>query len=170
MELIVAAHTILGQLNDVLVQINQHDYARPSSILNQATIGQHVRHTLEFFVCLHDGIDKGIVNYDNRSHDKLIERDRQQALALIETVKAQIAQVTENPTLQLEGSYQVDGDSFFIIPTTYHRELAYNIEHAIHHMALIKIGFQDNAPYVKLPAGFGVATSTIRHQKNHVEQ
>ena len=169
MELIVAAHNILGQLEDVLTQIKQHDYARPSSILNKATIGQHVRHTLEFFVCLNDGLNRGIVNYDNRDHDKLIERDKQQALTLIDLIKTQIAQITDNPNLQLEGSYQVEGNSYFIIPTTYHRELAYNIEHAIHHMALIKIGFQDNAPYVQLPAGFGVATSTIRHQSSQVQ-
>ena len=45
------------------------------------------------------------------------------------------------------------------------RELVYNIEHAIHHMALIKIGIKEVAPQLQLPEGFGVANSTIRHKK-----
>ena len=40
-----------------------------------------------------------------------------------------------------------------------------NIEHAVHHMALVKIGLRDVAPRVTLPAGFGIVVSTLRHQE-----
>jgi len=51
------------------------------------------------------------------------------------------------------------------IKTNALRELAYNIEHAIHHMAIIKIGINEVSPYILLPSAFGVASSTIRHLK-----
>jgi hypothetical protein len=49
--------------------------------------------------------------------------------------------------------------------TNYFRELTYNIEHAVHHMAIIKIGIREVANYVTLPADFGIAASTIRYKE-----
>jgi len=46
------------------------------------------------------------------------------------------------------------------------RELAYNLEHAIHHMALIRIVLNQQFPDVKVDANFGVAYSTIRYNKD----
>jgi hypothetical protein len=39
----------------------------------------------------------------------------------------------------------------------------YNVEHAIHHMALIKVGLKEVCPAVKIPADFGVAVSTVKY-------
>jgi hypothetical protein len=44
------------------------------------------------------------------------------------------------------------------------RELVYNIEHVVHHMALVKIGLKELLPDLDLPDDFGVAVSTIRYQ------
>ena len=52
MQLSDACKTILDQLSDVLKQLNESDFARSSSVLSNATIGEHTRHTLEFFLCL----------------------------------------------------------------------------------------------------------------------
>ena len=50
------------------------------------------------------------------------------------------------------------------VESTLDRELIYNIEHAIHHMAMIKIGLKVLAPELHLPENFGVAPSTIRYR------
>ena len=66
----------------------------------------------------------------------------------------------------LEVSYgKTDKDSVKI-KSSLERELAYNIEHAIHHMAIIKIAVQTVFPKVKLADNFGVAFSTVRYQKS----
>jgi hypothetical protein len=44
------------------------------------------------------------------------------------------------------------------------RELLYNLEHAIHHMALIQVAVRQAFPALTLPAHFGVAYSTVQHQ------
>lgn len=166
MELVAAVSQILEQLDEVLEQIKGEDYSRPSAILSNSTIGQHTRHTLEFFICLNEGLHQGEVNYDKRKHDPTIQEQRDLARRIITELKQFVAQHTADRPMTLAVSYDPATDAPLSIPTNYFRELAYNIEHAVHHMAIIKIGLRDVAPYVQLPAGFGIATSTIRHQQS----
>ena len=166
MQLKNACLTILGQLTDVVQQMDEKDFCRPSEILSKSTIGEHLRHTVEFFICLEQGFDKGLVNYDKRQHDKLIESDKFIALAAIDRIHKFVSQQHQDQTLLLEVGYERDSDDFLTIATNYQRELTYNIEHAVHHMAIMKIGIREVAAYVKLPADFGIAASTIRYKES----
>lgn len=166
MELTTAAENVLLQLCDVVRNIKEEDYAKPVNSLNGATIGQHIRHTLEFFTCLTSTLDQGIVCYDRRDHDKDIESKVDVAHKVIETIRTKIHSIEQDRKLILEIGYDYESDEMGRIETNYLRELAYNIEHAIHHMAIIKIGINEICPYIILPGGFGVASSTIRHLKN----
>jgi len=40
----------LDELDDLLGQLTDTDYARPCPALNNATIGEHLRHILEMFI------------------------------------------------------------------------------------------------------------------------
>lgn len=164
MELIIASNNILTQLRNLIEQIEEADYIESSPTLN-ATIGQHARHILEFFQCLENGVKSGELNYDRRNHDQAIETDKKSALAMIDHLGDFISKHPSDYNLILEGNYRLEGEVSFQIRSNYHRELAYNVEHAIHHMALIKIGVKENAPYVRLPDDFGIASSTIRYRK-----
>jgi uncharacterized damage-inducible protein DinB len=156
-----SAH-ILSQLTELVRNIHPQDFTRPSPSLGQSTIGQHLRHTLEFFLCFEKGYEKGLVNYDKRAHDKTIETDTVMALTTMQRISDFVDSLQER-TLRLEVSYECD--EVETLDTTASRELVYNIEHAVHHMAIMKIGIREVAPYVSLPADFGVAASTIRHQQ-----
>jgi hypothetical protein len=70
-----------------------------------------------------------------------------------------------NKTLKLEAAYDLNKEEFITIETNFLRELVYNIEHAVHHMAIIKIGVREVAPQIVLPHDFGIAASTIRYQE-----
>jgi hypothetical protein len=155
---------ILSQLADLVVQIQTSDFTKHSDAL-QSTIGQHIRHTLEFFLCLENGFKAGIVNYDLREHDMLLETDRSIALETIGKTIAFIRDLEINKPLRLEAGYDPDQATFTTIQTNISRELVYNIEHAVHHMAIIKIGIKELAPYVNLDHNFGIAASTIRYRQ-----
>ena len=168
MQLSTVCLNILSQLENTVGQIQPEDFHKPSPALSQSTIGQHLRHTLEFFLCLEKGFESGVVNYDKRSHDKLIESDKFIALSAIGHIRRFVSTIKEDKELKLEAGYERHTDVCETISTNYFRELTYNIEHAIHHMAIMKIGIREIAPYVNLADHFGVAASTVRYQEAKV--
>jgi hypothetical protein len=153
---------ILDQLAKMVQDIRETDFTKPSEALSRSTIGQHLRHTLEFFICFENGFNEGVINYDKRAHDKLIETDKFIALAAIEKISGFIRALNVNRSIRLEVGYDVNKEEFVTVETNATRELVYNIEHAVHHMAIMKIGIREVAPYEKLPPDVGVAASTIR--------
>lgn len=166
MNLSKAAINILNQLGDLVGQIQEADFSKPSDTLSKSTIGQHIRHTLEFFICFESGFNHGVVNYDQRQHDKLIETDKFLALSAISQAIEFIKSIQEEKPLKLEVGYDLMREEFVKVDTNSTRELVYNIEHAVHHMAIIKIGIREIAPYVRLNYDFGIAASTLRFKKD----
>ena len=157
-----AAKSTLTLLSDTLDKISEHDYYSPCNELNGATIGQHYRHIIEMFECLADGYDTGTISYDDRKRDPRLEQNKQAAFLFIKSLLPKISLPQKNLRLAASYSQTADGPEYF--STTYHRELAYALEHAVHHMAILKIGFRFIVPGLQLPANFGVAVSTIRHK------
>lgn len=153
---------LLEQLSLVVGGLSKEDFKREVPILSDSSIGQHLRHTLEFFICLMGAQERRVLNYDQRNHDRLIQEDKYVALRVIDQIKTFLDQETANFSISMFANYQLGQGSDVLIETNFQRELAYNIEHAIHHMALIKIGVRELAEDLILPAHFGVASSTVR--------
>ena len=63
-------HCLL-QVKNLLLQIEDKDYAMCCSELSNASIGEHTRHIIEMFQCLTNEYKSGIVNYDKRERNKL---------------------------------------------------------------------------------------------------
>jgi hypothetical protein len=152
----------LSQLAGALQQISDEEYRRPVNLLSLASIGQHVRHIIELFQCANEGHGSGVVNYENRKRDRRIETDRLFSIGLLKQIPGALQ--LHNKPLLMEAAYNdVDGP-LTRIPTNYYRELAYNLEHTIHHMALIRIALEHSCAQ-QLEASFGVAPATIQYRK-----
>lgn len=165
MQLIQSSHSILSQLASLIYQIDENDFIKPCPSLGNSSIGQHIRHTLEFLQCLESGCKSGVVNYDKRAHDQLIEQNKDIASSAINRIKEFIDGNHTDFSLKLEVGYNLDSEESQVMDTNYFRELTYNIEHAVHHMAIIKIGVREVADYIQLPKEFGIAASTIRYKE-----
>jgi len=165
MQLTHAVNNILSQLSDVVEQIQEEDFCKPSRSLN-ATLGEHLRHTLEFFICLEQGYYHGVINYDKRVHDKAMEKDKFIALNAIRQIQGFIGTHQNDKALKLEVGYLPDSEESISLNSNYQRELVYNIEHAVHHMAIMKIGIKEVADYISLPPDFGIAVSTLRYKES----
>ncbi len=162
MHLQQAIQNVFDQLRYSLDQLTPAQYVHPGKLLSQASIGQHVRHIIELFTCLEDGYASGTVNYEKRKRDRRIETDKEFALQLLDGITAGLAR--ENKNLLLEAAYGEDATGWLQFDTNYYREIAYNLEHTIHHMALIKVGIGEVSA-MELPEAFGVAPSTLKYKK-----
>jgi len=157
-----SVQVIFRQLENSLVQLTNEQYCKRIDTLSGATIGQHVRHVVEMFVCLQDGYATGTVNYDKRKRDITIESSNEVAINLMRYIISSL--FVENKELILEAGFDENSFELNQIPTNYFREIAYNLEHTIHHMALIKIGINEVSD-IALPEGYGVASSTIKYRQ-----
>lgn len=153
---------VFVQLSETLDQLTNDEYIQPSKTLFNATIGQHVRHIIELFLCLEKGYDEGIVNYEKRARDYRIETDKVVAAVLLKEVYKNIER--PNREIMLEAEDYCDANGVVAVPSNYYRELVYNLEHTIHHMALIRVGIKEVSS-VNLPEQFGVAYSTVKYRK-----
>ncbi len=166
MKVIEACQNILDQIGGVIEQLPDADFVRPVQAFNGATIGQHFRHALEFFQCLMKGYHQGQISYDKRNHDRNIETSKLLALDVINKIKLFIAHCDLDREVELRVSYDPQTDAEVAVPSNMAREITYNIEHIIHHMALVKIGIKERCPAVALPPEFGIAVSTIKYHRN----
>jgi hypothetical protein len=162
MQLQQAVNTIFVQLSGTLSQLSPPQYSQSCSTLFNNTIGQHVRHIIELFQCLENGYESGIVNYEKRKRDTSIESDKELAGRLLLDIHRGLSK--PNKTLTLEACYDEHVNESIAIETNYYREVAYNLEHTIHHMALIRVGITEIST-IQLPDDFGVASSTVKYRK-----
>jgi hypothetical protein len=107
-----------------------------------------------------------IIDYDKRQRNKKIETNPEYTVQVLNDLLQKIKEQPIEQQLYLEVDY-CENDAQDTIPTSFKRELVYTIEHAIHHLAMIKIGLKIVEPSLVLPKDFGVASSTIKH-RNHV--
>ena len=169
MALLLGSKEIFNQLKSLLVLMDEDDYNTKIKVLSYSTVGQHVRHVIEFFQCFMLGYNVGVIDYDDRSRNVLIEESKHLAIQILDEIVASLNLLDQKRKLQLKVQYNSDG-GVIQIDTTVGRELAYNMEHAIHHMAIIKIGLKAFVPSIVLPSNFGVAYSTLQYQQKQCVQ
>lgn len=155
---------LLSQLHYVLEELSAEEFIQPISVLSNSSIGQHTRHILEFFIELNKGYNSGIIDYDQRKRNHTIETDNVFAIEQLKSIVSNISK--PNKVLILKANYdcadfaEVENENCEVT-TNYFRELVYNLEHAVHHMALIRIGVNELST-IELPVQFGVACSTLK--------
>jgi hypothetical protein len=150
----------ISELISLLKQLQENEvYDKPVVSLSGATIGQHTRHIIELFQCLLDGYESGTVNYDRRKRDRLLETNSYRAIKTLELIKEKLGQKI-NRDLKLE--VELNGE-LIKLPSNYYREVYYNLEHCIHHEALIKVALIE-MKISEVTENFGVAPSTIQYR------
>jgi len=162
MQLKTPVHQLFLQLLDVLENLSDHQYSTPVDLLSGATIGQHIRHIVEFFQELDKGYENGTVNYDRRSRSLVLEVSRSLAIRQLSEMSLTVDRPEKDLALM---AHLTAGDAEpVVIQTNYSRELLYNMEHIVHHMALLRIGITV-VTKMSLPPQFGVAASTLQYRQ-----
>ncbi|HMH24022.1 MAG TPA: hypothetical protein VK563_19695 [Puia sp.] len=153
---------LFRQLLDTLENLSDTQYSAPVDLLSGATIGQHIRHIVEFIQELDKGYESGTVNYDRRTRSHALEVSR--SLAIRQLLEMFHSVDRPEKDLALIAHLTAGDAGPVVIPTNYSRELLYNMEHIVHHMALLRIGITVLTT-LSLPPQFGVAASTLQYRQ-----
>lgn len=149
----------LQQFKEILLALPYGVYSQPCKALSDATIGQHARHIIELYQCLLSGYEEAVVSYDKRERNRRIETELPHAAECIDRISNDLEKSNKELTIELE----LNGKAI-LLSSNFDREVMYNLEHTIHHQALIRVAIESLTEYL-LPLSFGLAPSTLQYRK-----
>lgn len=159
---LAALSRLLDQLAELVRTIPPDVYTASIAPAVSGTIGQHVRHCLDHVAALVEAAPNRELSYDHRERGTAVETDPDVAAREIERLDRALAAcchraldgaVTVSSVLSSAGELIAGASSFA-------RELAFVINHTIHHQALMAVLLTWHGRAV--PTGFGYAPSTPR--------
>ncbi len=172
--LVNVAISLLEDAKWYLDRLPQSSYTHKLPRLSGASIGTHTRHFIENFQALTEALRQVqtqpdvVLNYDCYSCAGAICEQPGVASRCITALIEEIPMLMHNEIRWLENTSLLV-ERLVVIPTTLERELLWNIEHTLHHFAMIKIGLAAVAPCLEVPAHFGVAPSFSAGQSNYLQ-
>jgi uncharacterized damage-inducible protein DinB len=156
---ILALRDHLEGLRDLLVTIPEDSY-RTSPARASGSVGAHVRHCLDHATALLSCSAGGELCYDTRRRGTAVETDVRAAMREIKRLHLALSDLDPShldEPLTLRSMTRRDGGSIFV-KTTVGRELAFVLQHTIHHCAMIGLLLEQVG--IAVPMQFGYAPST----------
>lgn len=162
---VTATQEILEQGLTLLASVDAGLYGVKVDEPFSASVGGHYRHVLDHFLCLAAGFASGTVDYDQRERSRELETNRKYAERMTEMLAQSFRTLTaleldEPCEVAYTVGYASDGKQN--LPSTFARELAFCVSHAVHHFAIIRlICAQLN---VAITPELGLAPSTLKYR------
>lgn len=131
-----------------------------------AHVGPHLRHVIEHYEALLARAPDELVDYDHRPHDRRVEGSPELAIRRFDGIAGTLAALDgrePGETVSVGFMIGVDGSEFCISGSTLARELLFVASHAVHHYAILRPIAE--AAGIALPAPFGKAPETVRHER-----
>jgi len=158
----------LSELKSLIDFINESDFFKSDEMLSGSTIGEHIRHIIEFYQCIVNESSSGKIHYDGRKRDRRIETDKDFAKRTIDEVISGMHNVRLDHPIIVQASHMNIESDIIELNSSFGRELAYAMDHMIHHLAILKISLRSRG--YELDENLGVAPSTVRHRKEKCAQ
>ncbi len=175
------ALAVLGQKRALLHALQPAHYTAPCPLLGGATIGQHLRHSLDHYArCLAAATaattpTTAVIQYDRRERGTAVESDvgeaRREVARLVEAVESLPDAALATPVsaaFVLSSDGEGEGQP---LASTLGRELGFVTHHAIHHHALIKaMAGSLGLDLGEVGESFGMAPSTAHYRETTTAQ
>ena len=88
------------------------------------------------------------------------------ASQILQSLNQRLTEVNEEASIEVVADFSSDSSHERpVVSSTNGRELMYAYDHAVHHLAMIKMGLRVACPEVKIDQNLGVAPSTVKHWK-----
>ena len=155
---------IILQMVELLNKMDAGTYAKPLSLFNGSSIGQHFRHIVDFYGCLVRGAGEGRIDYAKRERDVQVETQPLHAAEVLAAFANKVLDMKEQLKIEVVADFSSDLNTERpIVESTVGRELMYAYDHAVHHLAMIKMGLKAVSPELEVDQRIGVAPSTLKH-------
>lgn len=152
---------ILEQAKKYLMSVSKKQYIQIISPSFISSAGVHMRHILDHYHAVINGIESGRIDYDQRDRGGNIEVSPNAALQAIDAIITFLKKVTIGQQLkmiELSTEVSLQHKEVAVVKTTVAREIIFVGTHAIHHLASIKLIAQ--AQKITVDAELGVAPAT----------
>jgi uncharacterized damage-inducible protein DinB len=156
--LIAANLAVLEQGAQLLSRLDDRVYTRVAAPLFDYSVASHVRHCLDSYTSFLQGVERGMIDYDQRARDARIERDRHHAQSRIAATIMALQEL--KPDLSAT-TLQARQDSRHWAVTSLERELQFLLSHTVHHYALAALILRTQG--IEPGREFGVAPSTLEY-------
>lgn len=150
----------LQHLDDLLSRLNERQFTINIQHLGNASIGEHSRHIIELLQCALNGYHTGCIDYINRQRNLQLQQNIGSARKAISHLMHHCELPDKSLNILVENTAKAEQ---LLVITSYFREMVYNTEHTIHHLALIKVALVEMELHL-VDATFGLAYSTIKYQ------
>jgi uncharacterized damage-inducible protein DinB len=157
-------HSIL-QISDILAEVKKLPKDKAQNFYCDLNAGKHVRHVLDHFLAFLSISDEGILDYNARNRDSVVETDfiaAQEQLNIIMQDFESFPDEERNLSLISEVDVSDTQNEYFTSNTS--REMLYLINHTMHHAAYINLIAKHCG--VALPDHIGVAPSTASYLRS----
>ncbi|MCR9288732.1 MAG: hypothetical protein NXI23_15255 [Bacteroidetes bacterium] len=157
---------IITQMVDLLDVVGDENYRTHLPIFKGSSIGQHIRHITDFYTCFISGFNEGLIDYSKRERNHLIEMETAFAKGVMGNILDEITYCDEEKIIDVRVDFTSElGVERPIVKSSIGREMMYAYDHAVHHLAMIKMGIRVAFPNIQVDEKVGVAPSTLKHWK-----
>lgn len=162
MNLLQANCELLQQGNALLSRHDYRTYNASDPASYGSGIGAHFRHVLDHYRSFLDGLESGLIDYDNRVRNTTEERDLDVVLESLSQIRMrlEVVEVDVATSVRVKVCASIVGEDLHS-ESSLGRELQFLVSHTVHHYALIAIASRMQGIYPE--EGFGVAPSTLKY-------
>ncbi len=153
----------LDNLISVIEQLSDLQYCHA---ITGSSIGEHVRHTIEYCDNFVNGVELGYINYDERPRNAVWSQDQKAAADKLQSLqKIMNEYATDESRIKISEAVNF-GEKPPVIMSTIAREYVFVAAHIVHHLAIIKLIAEANG--ISLGDDVGKAASTVNFEKSNV--
>jgi uncharacterized damage-inducible protein DinB len=152
----------LQQGIDLLERQTPDSYVNIDEQTFGSSIGSHMRHVLDHYNSLVNGLTNGVVDYDNRIRGTEVELVLTAGIRVAREIKRRLKtlEIELDRSVTVIVSANTRGDYAGSV-STIGRELQFLASHTVHHYALIAIASRMQG--IQPPDTYGVAPSTLKY-------
>ncbi|MGB0940828.1 MAG: DinB family protein [Marinomonas sp.] len=151
----------LKQAKEIVERLSDSAYTQVYTPYLQSSIGQHLRHIIDNYFTLIQGLENSHIDYNWRRRGALVEQSRQTALAELDELSNWLINLDEKDIeqkLSLVSEVCLAETKSDFAQSNLHRELIFVASHSIHHIAIISMNMR--LQEIKVPEHYGLAPAT----------